>query len=127
MAVGSVIASPLSIVPIIALLRGYTTKIVSPADRLQEYHNIIPVLLGFLLFISFGILAVYRPKNYVKCEEPEKETQLIYFKEVYEFTIRRNNAIGDYKTPYLINILCFGSVLLLIPLMYWLYNQKDTY
>lgn len=123
--IGSFI-SPLFIVPIISLLGGYTDRTLSPSDRLPQFHNWAPVLVGLLLFIVFATLTAYRPKGYIKCTEPGTEVQLKYFNEVYEFSIKHNNAVGEYKTPYLVNILSFGMVILCIPVTFRLYNQPDT-
>lgn len=122
----SSLMSPLLIVPIIALLGGYTNERLSPLERLQQYHNVIPMLLGLLLFFAFATLAAYRPKNYIECSEPNMEIQLKYLTEVYESSIRHNNAVGEYKTPYLVNVLSFGIIILCIPITFYLYNQPDT-
>ncbi|WP_438840160.1 hypothetical protein [Enterococcus sp. AZ050] len=121
------LSSPFIVLPMIALLGGYTNKIATPIERLSGFAYVIPIILGILLFLGFEyimLLYMERPK---KCAPPKISIQIKYFESIYDFSIKHNNAVGQYKSPYLVNILVsLFTFIVVIPLMFWIYNQSDT-
>ncbi|MGM0211415.1 hypothetical protein IGK20_002037 [Enterococcus sp. AZ112] len=118
--------SPLIILLIIHFLGGYTQITATPSERLNQHHNIIPVILGILIFLSWDYFLLYIRKNQEIVTTPTKEEQIEYFVSINENTVRHNNAVGIYKTPYLVTIIAWIFLYLVIGLMFWIYNQPDT-
>lgn len=121
------LSSPLLIVPLLLFLGNYSQTVATPVERFHVYSFVLPVVLGITLFISFESLMVYIMERPKIIEAPDIAVQKQYFKGVYDFSIKYNNAVGNYKTPYLVSIVvaifvCFIAV----PLMFWIYNQPDT-
>ncbi|EGO5169118.1 hypothetical protein ACQUMI_001871 [Enterococcus faecalis] len=116
------------IVPFIVFLGNYTKKQVTPLDRLGSFGMFAPLLTGVLLFLILEYLMLYRRRYSEVIDAPAKYNQYTYFEELYERTVKNNDAVGKYKTPYLVSGLSilFLSVVV-IPIMFWLYNMKGTF
>lgn len=120
-------ASPFMVVPFISILGGYTSKKVYPIDRLQNMYIVIPVLLGIIIFLTFEYYMLYRRQNSKVIDVPQPSDQKKYFENLYTHSIKNNEAVGNYKTPYLVTIVSFIFLtFVVVPLMFWLYNQSDT-
>lgn len=121
------LSSPLLIVPLLSFLGNYSKIVATPVERFHVYSFVLPAVLGITLFISFESLMVYIMERPKIIEAPDIKVQKKYFKEIYDFSIKYNNAVGNYKTPYLVNVIVsLFIVLIVIPLMFWIYNQPDT-
>lgn len=66
---------------------------------------------------------LYRRRNSEVIDSPIKYNQY-----AYDRSVKSNDAVGKYKTPYLVNSLSilFLSVVV-IPIIFWLYNMKGTF
>lgn len=118
--------SPLFILLIVHFLGGYTQITATPSERLDQYHNIIPVIFGILIFLSCDYFLLYIRKDQEIVSPPTKEEQIEYFVSINENTIKYNNAVGIYKTPYLVTTITWIFLFSVIGLMFWIYNQTDT-
>lgn len=116
------------IVPFIVFLGNYTKKQPTPLDRLGSFGMFAPLLTGVLLFLILEYLMLYRRRYSEVIDAPTKYNQYTYFEELYERSVKNNDAVGKYKTPYLVSGLSilFLSVVV-IPIMFWLYNMKGTF
>lgn len=116
------------VVPFIAFLGNYTKKQATPLDRLGSFGMFAPLLTGGLLFLIFEYLMLYRRRYSEVIDAPTKYNQYTYFEELYERSVKSNDAVGKYKTPYLVSGLSilFLSIVV-IPIMFWLYNMKGTF
>ncbi|MGC3748872.1 hypothetical protein ACPTKN_12585 [Enterococcus faecalis] len=116
------------IVPFIVFLGNYTKKQATPLDRLGSFGMFAPLLTGVLLFLILEYLMLYRRRYSEVIDAPAKYNQYTYFEELYERSVKSNDAVGKYKTPYLVSGLSilFLSVVV-IPIMFWLYNMKGTF
>lgn len=122
------LTSPFIILPIIELLDGYTNTFATPSERLSRFAYVIPIILGIILFLVFEYGVLLYMERAKKCEQPpEISTQVKYFESIYDFAIKHNNAVGQYKTPYLVNIIVSVFIFIVaVPIMFWIYNQPDT-
>lgn len=113
------LSSPLIIVPLLTYLGNYEKSFATPTERMGAMGLIVPIILGVLLFLSFETLMILLRETYPLTEIPSIDTQKAYFESIYEITIKRNEAWGNVKIPYLTNIIVFtfvcGSV---TPLMF---------
>lgn len=121
-------SSPFVIVPLIGFLGNYTKIQATPTERLGNFSLLAPLLVGVLLFLIFEYFMLYRRKNTEVVDVPSKYNQYTYFEELYEHSVKNNDAIGKYKTPYLITGLAIIFLAVVaIPIMFWLYNMLGTF
>ncbi|EGO5193110.1 hypothetical protein H0S18_002542, partial [Enterococcus faecalis] len=116
------------IVPFIVFLGNYTKKQATPLDRLGSFGMFAPLLTGVLLFLILEYLMLYRRRYSEVIDAPTKYNQYTYFEELYERSVKSNDAVGKYKIPYLVSGLSFLFLsVVVIPIMFWLYNMKGTF
>ena len=122
------LTSPLLIVPILYFVGKETSNVVTPIDRMGTISLFLPIILGILLFFSFEYLMLLLRDSYKIIPAPSKEQQLKYLMEVNEISWRHNDVWPQIRTPYLANIIIFSFVIVvIIPLMFWLYLQVSTF
>ncbi|KZK04955.1 hypothetical protein AB996_2165 [Lactococcus cremoris] len=121
------LTSPFIIVPFVGFLANYTKKQATPAERLGNLNIFAPFLIGIILFLVFEYFMLYRRRNLEIVSNPTKHNQYTYFEELYEHSVRSNDAVGKYKTPYLVSGLAIIFLIVIaIPIMFWLYSMNGT-
>lgn len=98
------------------------SKDVKGADVLGGFKYIIPMILGFLMFLSFEYLMIRIRSKYEICRPPSSNEQLLYFEGVEQIALKFNDVCSSNRIPYLANIIVSVFVLgLVLPIMFWLY------
>lgn len=83
---------------------------------------VIPILLGFIMFLSFEYLMIRIRSKYEICRPPSSNEQLLYFEGVEQIALKFNDVWSSNRIPYLANIIVSVFVLgLVLPIMFWLY------
>ncbi len=106
------------IISLIRILSGDIKNIqVSGVSR-----YVIPILLGFIMFLSFEYLMIRIRSKYEICRPPSSNEQLLYFEGFEQIALKFNDVWSSNRIPYLANIIVSVFVLgLVLPIMFWLY------
>ncbi|GAK30126.1 hypothetical protein WOSG25_012230 [Weissella oryzae SG25] len=113
------LSSPLFMIPMLSLMN-HTNKF-NILD-VFGYRNtiLLPIVIGMILEIIFHI---YLSKLFSKLghdiEQPSLDVRIKYITEMIDVSFRKN-LTGDSFPPYLVTGSAIGSLLLIIPLVYYL-------
>ena len=121
------IASPFLIVPIIALLGGYSRNHIYPWGNFRLFSFLLPIILGILIYISFEMCMSLLRNTYIQIEAPSALIQKEYFESINEITLKRNDVLPQIKTPYIVNIVVFSIIIFIVtPFVFWFYFFPGT-
>lgn len=95
--------------------------------NIQVSGYVIPILLGFIMFMSFEYLMMRVRSEYEICKPPSNDEQLLYFEGVEQIALKFNDVWSSNRIPYLANIIVSVFVLgLVLPIMFWLYFMPSS-
>ncbi|HFI0357536.1 TPA: hypothetical protein ACGOWA_000669 [Streptococcus suis] len=93
----------------------------------KDVDKYAPIILGIVLFLAFETLMLaIRRRDPVVQVEPSLKNQHEYFEKMFDFSIKKNisrRKIPPYVTTYLASF----SVLLCIPLSYYVYLNPENF
>ncbi|WP_373760203.1 hypothetical protein [Streptococcus ferus] len=116
--------SPFVVAGILMLVRQFNLFDTDVSGKVDKYA---PIILGVILFLAFeALMLAIRMRDPLADVEPPIERQHEYFKNMFDFAIRKNIA-GNRIPPYLAAYLSSMVVLLAIPLSYYFYLRPTSF
>lgn len=116
--------SPFAVAGILMLVKQFNLFDTDVSGKVDKYA---PIILGVILFLAFEALMLsIRMRDPLLDVEPPLERQHEYFKEMFDFAIKRNIS-GNRTPPYLVTYLSSIASLLAIPLSYYFYLHPTSF
>ncbi|HEK9996068.1 membrane protein [Streptococcus equi subsp. zooepidemicus Sz16] len=117
--------SPLVIMSIIFTAKSLKLFDVDTSTTIYRYA---PLMVGLVFFFSFELLMLAIRRLYpLAKEEPNKEQQHLYFKTMYDITIRKNDIMPQNSIPFLGTYIAFLIAFSVIPIFYFQYLQQNSF
>lgn len=97
-------------------------------DTSTTIYRYAPLMVGLVFFFSFELLMLAIRRLYpLAKEEPNKEQQHLYFKTMYDITIRKNDIMPQNSIPFLGTYIAFLIAFSVIPIFYFQYLQQNSF
>ncbi|HEL0709777.1 TPA: hypothetical protein TVQ98_000127 [Streptococcus equi subsp. zooepidemicus] len=118
--------SPLAIFLFVVIVRRLG---VFSGDTNSMIFKWAPLIVGFILFISFELLMLALRSRYTILEkEPDLDRQLYYYRTMYDNTIHDNSGVfNNLSVPYVGLYITFFLIFLIIPLCYHFYLHPSSF
>ncbi|HEL0691357.1 TPA: hypothetical protein TVL50_001865 [Streptococcus equi subsp. zooepidemicus] len=118
--------SPLAIFLFVVIVRRLG---VFNSDTNSMIFKWAPLIVGFILFISFELLMLALRSRYtILEEEPDLDRQLYYYRTMYDNTIHDNSGVfNNLSVPYVGLYITFFLIFLIIPLCYHFYLHPSSF
>ncbi|WP_323126140.1 hypothetical protein [Streptococcus equi] len=117
--------SPLVIMSIIFTAKSLKFFDVDTSTTIYRYA---PLMVGLVFFFSFELLMLAIRHLYpLAKEDPNKEQQHLYFKTMYDITIRKNDIMPQNSIPFLGTYIAFLIAFSVIPIFYFQYLQQNSF
>ncbi|MCI3918626.1 hypothetical protein [Streptococcus intermedius] len=115
--------SPFVVAGLLLLVRQLNILGSAWSGKIDKYA---PIILGVILFLAFeALMLAIRVRDPLADAAPPIERQHEYFKEMFDFAIRKNIG-GDRIPPYVGTYLSVLVALLAIPLSYYFYLHSTS-
>ncbi|HEK9336147.1 TPA: hypothetical protein SUP00_000674 [Streptococcus equi subsp. equi] len=118
--------SPLAIFLFVIIVRRLG---VFSGDTNSMIFKWAPLIVGFILFISFELLMLALRSRYTILEkEPDLDRQLYYYRTMYDNTIHDNSGVfNNLSVPYVGLYITLLLIFLIIPLCYHFYLHPSSF
>ncbi|HEK9231033.1 TPA: hypothetical protein SUI38_000370 [Streptococcus equi subsp. equi] len=118
--------SPLAIFLFVIIVRRLG---VFSGDTNSMIFKWAPLIVGFILFISFELLMLALRSRYTILEkEPDLDRQLYYYRTIYDNTIHDNSGVfNNLSVPYVGLYITLFLIFLIIPLCYHFYLHPSSF
>ncbi|HEK9542392.1 TPA: hypothetical protein SUZ18_000554 [Streptococcus equi subsp. equi] len=118
--------SPLAIFLFVIIVRRLD---VFSGDTNSMIFKWAPLIVGFILFISFELLMLALRSRYTILEkEPDLDRQLYYYRTMYDNTIHDNSGVfNNLSVPYVGLYITLFLIFLIIPLCYHFYLHPSSF
>ncbi|ASB96984.1 hypothetical protein [Streptococcus equi] len=118
--------SPLAIFLFVIIVRRLG---VFSGDTNSMIFKWAPLIVGFILFISFELLMLALRSRYTILEkEPDLDRQLYYYRTMYDNTIHDNSGVfNNLSVPYVGLYITLFLIFLIIPLCYHFYLHPSSF
>lgn len=123
-----IVSASLSPFVVAGLLLGIKQFHFFEAGLSTKVDSYAPIILGIILFLAFEALMLgIRMLDPVADAEPPIERQHEYFKNMFDFAIRKNISGNEAKIPYLTTYLSVLIALACIPFSYYVYLHPSEF